>query len=104
MTFKNNRLIPTRTARAAGQKIGQPDAFTLAGEGIEVLAGGFRSDDFRPERIALAEREPARLLRENGIGSRAELKVRWYVRGSGSAVVTWSGEKALDVSQAVEIE
>lgn len=104
VTFKNNRLIPTRTARAAGQKIGQPDAITLTGEGIEVLAGGFRSDDFRPERISLAEREPARLLSENGIGSRAELKVRWYVRGSGSAVVAWSGEKALDVSQAVEIE
>ena len=101
--FRNDHLIPTRTARAAEVKIGRPDEFTLSGDGIEVLAGGFRTDRFRPERIDLAENEPGRLLRERGIGSRAEVRVRWFVRGSGKARVGWSGEKAQDVTAEVSL-
>jgi len=101
--FRNEHLIPTRTARAAQAKIGAPDAFSLAGEGLEVLAGGFRTDRFRPERIELAEREPARLLSETGIPGRGEVRVRWFVRGRGEARVSWSGEKAVDASATVRL-
>ncbi|TDJ73148.1 MAG: peptidase M14 [Planctomycetota bacterium] len=101
--FRNERPIPTRTARAAGSKIGAPDVFTITGQGLEVLAGGFRSDRFRPERIELAEREPERLLRETGIGGRREVRVRWFVRGTGTATVGWEGEKGANVSEVVEV-
>jgi hypothetical protein len=103
--FKNEHLIPTRTARAARMKIGEPDVYTCKGSGIEVLAGGFRTDIWHPERIVLAEREPARLLREEGIQGRSEVRVRWIVRGKGGKVtLTWQGEKAHDVSIEVRVE
>ena len=101
--FRNLRAIPTRTARASEKNIGRPDAYTLSGKRIRVVAGGFRRDRWRPERIELAEREPERLLRERGIGSRDVVRVRWFVRGSGSATIGWEGEKARNVSEVVRL-
>jgi hypothetical protein len=97
VVFRNLHAIPTRTARAADKKIGTPDVFSCAGSGVTVVAGGFRTDRWRPERIELAERDPGRLLRERGIGSRGEVRVRWLVRGAGRVELRWSGEKARDV-------
>jgi hypothetical protein len=101
--FENLSLIPTRTARAAQEGIGAADSFALEGPDIEVLAGGFRRDRWRPERIDLAEHEPARLLSEDGIGSRSQVHLRWIVRGSGPLTVGWSGQKARDVQQVLTI-
>ena len=92
----NERVIPTRTALARDRKTGVPDVVVLEGSGLEVLAGGFRTDRFRPERIELQERDPSRLLREAGLGPREELRVRWIVRGSGDATVRYLAEKATD--------
>lgn len=103
VTFRNGRIIPTRTGRARDQKIGTPDVFQLAGRGIQVLAGGFRTDRWHPERIELAERQPARLLSEEGIAGREEVQIRWFVRGSGPVTVSWSGEKATDVTSEQQI-
>jgi hypothetical protein len=102
--FRNQRLIPTRSARAAEQKIGRPDLFTLEGEGLEVLAGGFRRDRWRPAAIDLAERDPARLVSESGIGPRGRVSVRWIARGTGQGVLSWSGEKARHVSLTVDLD
>jgi hypothetical protein len=105
VVFKNLHVIPTRTARAANQKIGVPDTFTIQGKDVEVLAGGFRTDRFRPEVIQLAEREPARLVRERGIESRGEVRVRWLVRGKGDkATVGWQGEKGFDKSLEIKLK
>jgi len=101
--FRNDHAIPTRTARAAGQRLGAPDVFAIQGEGLETLAGGFRTDRFRPERIELAERDPARLLSERGVPGRGEVRVRWFVRGSGQATVSWRGEKGREVSASLRI-
>lgn len=100
---RNERPIPTRTARAREQRIGSPDLFTIEGRGLRVLAGGFRTDRFRPEQIELAEERPERLIREEGIPGRSELRVRWFVRGKGVATISWKGEKGRDVSVRVEI-
>ncbi|MCP3917558.1 MAG: peptidase M14 [bacterium] len=99
--FRNLRAIPTRSARTAEQKIGTPDRFSI--EGVEVLAGGFRTDRFRPEAIELAEREPERLLSENGVGGRGVVRVRWFVRGRGEATIRFEGEKASNVSREVTV-
>ena len=101
---RNTRVIPTRTAMAARNGIGEPDVFELSGEGITVLAGGQRSDRFRPERISLQEHQPARLLREGGLGARQEVRIRWLVTGEGEATLRYSGEKIRDVERAFEIE
>jgi hypothetical protein len=103
VVFENTRAIPTRTARAASAKIGQPDLFTIEGDGLDVLAGGIRSDRFRAERIELAEREPERLLSERGIPGRSEVRVRWFVRGKGQARVGWQGDKARAASAVVDV-
>ncbi|MSR63975.1 MAG: peptidase M14 [Planctomycetes bacterium] len=99
----NERAIPTRSAVAREKKIGTPDVLALEGKDLEVLAGGFRGDRFRPEEIELQEHEPARLLREAGLGSRAELRVRWIVRGTGSATIRYTAEKARDATRAFEL-
>jgi len=106
VTFRNERAIPTRTARSAQMKIGEPDVLEIApaGAGLEVLAGGIRGDRFRPERIELAEREPARILLERGIGGRSEVTVRWFVRGKGDATVAFRGQKARTATSTVHLE
>lgn len=104
VVFANTALMPTRSGRAAEKGIGQPDLLTLKGEGLEVLAGGFRRDRWRPELVDLVEHEPARLVLERGIEGRSELRVRWIVRGHGVAELSWSGEKARDTSLSVPIQ
>ena len=102
--FRNERAIPTRTAHAAKQRIGTPDVYSIEGRKLEVLAGGFRADRFRPERITLAEREPERLVRDAGIPGRGEVRVRWIVRGEvDRATIRWRGEKARDVAHEVRL-
>ncbi|MFN0243749.1 MAG: M14 family metallopeptidase [Planctomycetota bacterium] len=105
VVFRNQRLIPTRTALAASKRIGQPDVYTCEGSRIEVLSGGFRTDRFRPERIQLAEREPARLVREDGVPGRGEVRVRWFVRGRGDRVtIRFQSEKARAVTLDLKIQ
>ncbi len=101
---RNHNPIPTRTARAAEKKIGLADRLTLTGAGLEVLAGGVRRDRFRPELIELAERDPARLLLEQGIPGRGEVRVRWFVRGTGEASVRLEAEKARAVEARLRVE
>ncbi len=104
VTVRNDHAIPTRTARAAEQGIGSPDLFTIEGENVEVLAGGFRSDRFRPERISLAEREPERLVRESGIGGRQTLRIRWFVSGSGTVRIRHLSEKSRDAEVEISLD
>jgi len=103
VVLRNTRVIPTRTAMAATNHIGRPDVLTLAGPGITVVAGGERTDRFRPERLELAEREPERLLFEQGLGPRAERRVRWLVTGTGAAAIRYAGEKVRAAERAFEL-
>ncbi len=102
VVVENESLIPTRTALAVDRRIGAPDLILFEGD-VEVLAGGYRTDRFRPERIELQEHEPARLVRDAGIGSRTELRVRWIVRGDGQVTVRFSSEKTRDVERTFEL-
>ncbi|MEM7306333.1 MAG: M14 family metallopeptidase [Planctomycetota bacterium] len=104
VVLRNPKEIPTRSEMAARKDIGRPDLIHLEGDGIEVLAGGYRSDRFRPERIDLQEHEPERLVRDRGISGRGQLRVRWLVRGGGSATVSFEGEKVRDVRRDFEIQ
>ena len=101
--IENEFAIPTRTALAVDKAIGEPDLVTLEGDDLEILAGGWRSDRFRPEQIELQETDPGRLVRDAGVSSRGELRVRWLVRGSGAATIRYSGEKVRDVERSLEL-
>ncbi len=103
VVIENRHLIPTRTALAVEKKLGRPDLVTIEGDGIEVLAGGFRTDRFRPERLELQKHEPERLVRDAGLSGRSRLRVRWIVRGAGKATIRYAAEKAVDVERVVEI-
>ncbi len=98
----NEKLMPTRSSLAVRDELGAPDLITIEGDGIEVLAGGFRTDRFRPERIDLQDHDPARLIRDEGVGSLEEVRVRWIVRGGGSVTIRVTSEKAQDASRSFE--
>ena len=53
------------------------------------------------KEIELAEHDPARLVRESGLGSRDELRVRWIVRGTGVATHgrSYSGAELASLSK-----
>jgi hypothetical protein len=104
VVFENSNAIPTRTAHAAAKGIGSPDIFQLEGRNLEVLAGGFRNDRFRPESLELQDFQPARLIGEAGIGRRDKIRVRWIVRGHGTALVLFESEKAVNRDRVFEIE
>lgn len=103
VVFANAREIPTRTAMAAQRGIGAPDVFSLAGDGVEVLAVGELRDRWHPERTDYVTREAGRYLSETGVPGRGEVRVRWLVRGTGSVTAAWSGEKATDVSTTFDL-
>jgi hypothetical protein len=105
VVVRNKRAIPTRTAQAAKRRIGLMDSISLEGKDVEVLAAGVRGDRFRPDRIELAEREPAVLRLEQGIPGRGEVRVRFYLRGEGRrATLWWRGEKARDARRDVPLD
>lgn len=96
VTVRNKRLIPTRAALAAQKKMGIPDRLTLVSSDLEVIAGGIPTDRWRLERMTLQERNPRTMLSETGVPSKGEWTVRWIVAGSGSFVIEYQAEKAVD--------
>jgi hypothetical protein len=103
--FRNHHVIPTRTAQAIAHKLGEPDVLSIGGNRIDVLAGGIRTDQFRPEAIELVERDFPRIVRDQGIPGRGEVRVRWFVRGTGEeATLMFQGEKAKTVKLTVKIK
>lgn len=96
VVVRNEHLIPTRSARAAEVHAGRADRLRIEGAGMEVLAGGWREDRWRPERLDLVEREPDALPLEAGVPGRGERRARWLVTGSGPFQVVFEAEKARD--------
>ena len=92
VTVRNTRMIPSRARQAAARKLGLPDEASLAGAGLTVIGGGTLVDRDRGE-VRLVERDPAHLKLEEGVGSEGVLRLRWYVRGRGTATVTYRGQK-----------
>ncbi|MFQ5748680.1 MAG: hypothetical protein ACE5H3_04385, partial [Planctomycetota bacterium] len=102
-TVRNKKLLPTRSAMAAREKIGTPDRVILEGKDVEVLASGISRDRFRPNRVELQEGDPDRILLEEGIPSRGWVKVVWIVRGRGGFELRYQAEKADDLTVAATL-
>jgi len=98
----NDRLIPTRTARAADKRIGLPDTFELTG--TEVVAAGTLSD--RTDRtIDPQAAEPARVRFEHGVPGLGSSYARFFVKGTAGTPVTvrWNAQKARAVQATVKL-
>lgn len=93
-TLANDKAMPSRSALAARAHIGLPDRVTLSGAGVEVLAGGVLDDPWRPEDFRMAERDPARLLLEDGVPGRGRVKLQWIVRGDGPLQIRYEATQA----------
>ncbi|MCP4836584.1 MAG: peptidase M14 [Phycisphaera sp.] len=95
----NDRLIPTRTARAADRGIGRPDLMLFTpGEGTELVLAGVTSDRSR-RRLDPVPNRPERLLVERGIPGRGQVVFR-YVLASDEAPTgrfSYRAEKARDL-------
>ncbi|RMH05238.1 MAG: peptidase M14 [Planctomycetota bacterium] len=99
--LENKAVLPSRSAWAARNHIGRPDLVVLEGDGVQVLAGGRLADRFRPQRFAMADSEPHRLLLEEGVPGRGRVRCQWIVRGGGTLRVRYQAEKADDRSAEV---
>ncbi len=100
LEIANDRLIPTRTARAADKRIGLPDILTFEpADGVELLLAGPTvsrlSKTFDP-----VPHRPERLLVETGIGGRDQRTFRYVMRSDTAPTGTfhYHAEKARDLS------
>jgi hypothetical protein len=99
----NDRLIPTRTERAAQRGIGQPDRLTL--EGAKVLAAGVLRDRFARSMEEQRFR-PQRLEIDEGVPGRGSRFARFLVEGDeGTAVrIAYEAEKAADLAAEIVLK
>ncbi len=102
VTVANDRLIPTRTARAADKRIGLPDLLSL--EGAPIVASGLlsrRTDKSFDAQLA----EGGALRVENGVPGNGSLAARFLVKGSSGMPLTlkYSAEKAKDISTSIQL-
>ncbi len=98
----NDRLIPTRTERAASKAIGQPDRLALTG--AKVLAAGLPRNRF--DRAMSEQRyRPATLEVEEGISGRGSRFFRFLVEGkAGEAIgLSYVAEKASPITMSMEL-
>jgi hypothetical protein len=102
VSVANDRMIPSRTARAAERRIGLPDILAL--EGAPVIGAGLlrqRTDLQFEEQAA----EPARLVVERGVPGNGSLAARFIVQGARGTPITltYTAEKARDLTTTVEL-
>ena len=98
----NDRLIPSRTARAAEKAIGVPDRLSLSG--VEVVAAGPMRSGLSTTFDPVANR-PETLLVEGGIPGRGTRWFRFIVKApeGGTATVRYEAEKAVDLEGSVPL-
>lgn len=101
--IRNEKIIPTRTARMRTAGIGRADLLTL--EGAEVIASGsvgsWSDHDIRETRF-----EPARVRLDAGVPGRGAVIHRFFVRGTDASEVTvrFSSEKAADIKTLIRLQ
>jgi hypothetical protein len=102
VTVANDRLIPTRTARAADKGIGLAD--TLALTGADVSAAGKLAN--RTDRtMDLQAFRPATLRFERGVPGNGRAAARFLVKGTAGTPITltWTAQKARQVTATVKL-
>jgi hypothetical protein len=101
--IRNERLIPTVTARARENRIVRPDILSVEGN-VEIITAGWVDDVHRPgptQRIDQAELD--RILIRSGAPGRTTRVIEYLVRGSGSLTVEYDSQKGGTVSTTVRL-
>jgi hypothetical protein len=101
----NEKIIPTRLARADDRNIGQPDRLVLSGEGIEVVASGTLND--RIDRtLEPVDYRRAVIPNDAGIPGEARRTFRYLVTGAPGSTMTlrYEAEKAADLQRTFQLE
>ncbi|MEZ6163731.1 MAG: M14 family metallopeptidase [Phycisphaerales bacterium] len=94
--IENTKLIGSRLAIAARNKVGLPDMLTL--DGADVVLSGRVSDRFDQSMYPTQDR-PNRLLIEDGISGESHSTFRFLVRGDEGSMIelNYQAEKARDI-------
>ncbi len=102
---ENKRIIPTRTGVAQMNGIGLPDRMVIAGEDIEIVAGGTMDHRFDRQMSPVSHR-PHMILNERGVPSQGYRVFRFFVHGSGGSELTlrYNADKAMDLEQIIPLE
>ncbi|MEM1423529.1 MAG: M14 family metallopeptidase [Planctomycetota bacterium] len=100
---RNDKLIPTRTARARAAGIGGADLLTV--DGASVVASG-RLGNWWDRTIDEVRHEPGRVRYDEGVGSRGTIVHRFWIEGDAGDEVTvrYAAEKAVDIETTVTLE
>ena len=101
--IKNERLIPTITARAAENGVVRPDLLTVDGD-VEIITAGWVTDLYGDSPVERIEQEELdRILIRNGHPGRTTRTIEYLVRGSGPMTVTYDAEKGGTASTSVRV-
>jgi hypothetical protein len=103
--IRNDKLIPTRTARARTAGIGAADVLTIEGEGVNVVASG-KLNGWWGTTADEVRHEPARVLYDEGIGPRGAIVHRFWVEGDAGDTLTlhYVAEKAVDIETTIRLD
>lgn len=102
VAVRNTRLIPTVSDQSAQRRLGLPDRVEIAGQGLNVVAGGLVPDrDTR--RFEPVAHRPEVLNLERGVRGRSASAVRWIIRGSDRITVRFVSQKGGVLTRTLEL-
>ena len=101
--IRNDRLIPTITAKGMEDHVVRPDLLTVNSD-LEIVAAGWVPDRNRPGPTQMIDQHDLkRILIRSGHPGRTTKTIEYLVRGSGSMEVTYSSVKGGTVSTTVGV-
>lgn len=100
--IENTKLISSRLAISAINKIGMPDLLTL--KGAQVVLSGEVGDRFE-RTMQTNDHRPQRVLVDQGIPGKGQRTFRFLVQGAEGAMIElgYSAEKARDISVRIPL-
>ena len=105
LEIANDRVIPTRTARAASRRIGLPDRLVFdGGSDISVITSGTMSNRFA-QTMNQVEHRPHIIFNESGIPSRGHNTFRFLITGTEGSEFTlrYHAEKTMDLERTFQL-
>lgn len=100
--IKNERAIPTVSARAADKKIGARDFAMLEGNGANVVASG-TVNEWYDKTMSLTKRNPARIWNDGGVWRNRPTFCRWIVEARDQVEVSYTSEKGGTIRRTIEL-
>lgn len=94
--LRNDRLTPSRTARARDKRIGRPDVVECTVDGGRIVAGGVVVGAFNRESVEWVEDRPQRIVLSGGVPGRSRVRMEWLIASPKEPQVRWryTSEKA----------